>query len=127
MKFIFTYILLLVVIGLTYSQEIGSVKIGKSYDESAFELIGESFIFNNNKICMLFQTYTGTFNRLSIVERILKIEDKSQTIYSSEKAEIDPDWDRYWSYYTLPNGEYQIKIYDESGELLGKSIIFLIY
>jgi len=107
-------------------QEIGTVMIGTSFDEGLYKLKGVGDSFDNNKICFLFQTYSGTFGRLQLVYRVVKINDRNEFIYLTQDYEIDPDWESTYDCQYLPTGRFVIKFYDNYGKLLGKSYEFLI-
>lgn len=109
-----------------YGQEIGKVRIGRTYDETNNKLLDESILQLSNKVTYLFETYYGTFNKFQIIIRIIKtnLDNFNEQIYFTETVDIDPEWDVTWGDYTLKEGWYYIKIYSTDGNLLGKSELF---
>jgi len=126
-KFIFIFFLFSL---NCFSQEIGTIRVGRFYNEKTQTLEGENYWFNStisDVVCMLFETYSQSFNRLTMVFRVIKINNEMETIYKTENYDVDPSWNMTWDYIKFPNGEYKFKFFDTNGSLLGESHAFIIY
>lgn len=104
----------------------GYIIIGREFDEVNYIMKDPCSSCYHNTICFCYYHFKGGIGKLKVIERIISISDQSETIYSSEIVDVDPTWEYYWSYYTLPEGKYRIKIYDEEGNLIGFSLTFKI-
>lgn len=109
-----------------YKDLVGYIEIGREYDEINLRMKDHCFRCYHNTICFVYYHFYGGIGRLKIIERIISISEHTESIYSSEEVDVDPNWLLYWKYITLPKGKYKIKIYGEEGDLMGFSPSFQI-
>lgn len=125
LKSLISLILVFVLVEIANAQMIGVVFVGREYDVENDKL-DMTLFFHQPKVCFLFKTRESTFNKLKLVLRVIKIEGKEESIYSTEEYEVDPDWDSTYDYLYLKPGTYQIKFYDLDANILGKSLNFYV-
>lgn len=126
-KSIFIFVVFLLFIGISYSQPIGKVTICTDFDAETLQPRGESTIFAQNSLWIIFETFSGTFDEMTLLKRIIKINDNEEKIYDSEEIAIEPDWEITWEQYRFPKGEFIVKYYNKNGSLLGKSKKFMVF